>query len=353
MIGRAQRILSLAMLGAMVLTAATVVLLARTTPVIDNHVQRELAQLEATNGLYYFDNGYRDEGDYVLLGQLFRDDYSRGGVYFVGSSEMNTALMPWALTHAERRLIHNYSIGDVRHTEVRHYVRMLVEDNGLLEAGGERTTVILGLTFQLARRKEGEWYVRDLFQRHGLYSYDWNEGIARVPMSPVEREYKLARDLANRFLRILFLSPSRIRVTPDTPQGMRDHIGRVMAGDWRSVMQSEVAELAATIDYLQARGVRVWAAYPPMRTLHDSMPYDAAYRAMVTPILQSRGVRVADFSDLLPDEDFMDASHARYRGQVQIHAEFRALALEALAEMDTPLEETPAGEARGMHQVRF
>lgn len=353
MIGRAQRVLSLAMLGAICLTGAGVVVLGRTTPVIENHVQRELARLEATNGLYYFDNGYRDEGDYVLLGQLLHDDYSRGGVYFIGSSEMNTALMPWALTPAERRLIHNYSIGDVRHSELRHYVRMLVEDNGLLQAGGERTTVILGLTFQQARRKGGEMYVRDLFHRHRLYSYDWNEGIRRLPVSAVERDYIEARDLANRFLRIVFLAPSRVRVTPDTPEFMRQHMHGVMAGEWRPLMQQEVDELAATIDYLQARGVRVWALYPPMGTWHDEMPYDRTYREMVTPVLEARNVPVTDFGDLLPDEEFMDALHARYRGQVQIHAAFRALALEALADMGTPLEETPAAETSGLHRARF
>jgi hypothetical protein len=272
------------MLAAFVVTFIAVVLLARLTPVFDNHVRRELARLEATNGLYYFDNGYRDEGDYVLLGQLLHDDYSRGGVYFIGSSEMNTALMTWALTPAERRLIHNYSIGDTHHSELRHYVRMLVEDNGLLVAGGERTTIIFGLTFQQARRKGDAMYVHDLFHRHGLYTYDWREGIRRVPVSPLERELILARDQANRFLRIAFLSPSRVRVTPDSPEFMRRHMHGVMSGDWRPVMRREVTELAATIDYLQARGVRVWALYPPTGTWHDEMPYEATYREMVTHV---------------------------------------------------------------------
>ncbi len=349
----AQRLLSLAMLAALCLTGISIVVLARTTPVISNHVERELARLEATNGLYYFDNGYRDEGDYVLLGQLLNDDYSRGGVYFIGSSEMNTALMPWALTPAERRLIHNYSIGDTRHSELRHYVRMLVEDNELLEAGGERTTVILGLTFQLARYKGDGMYVRDLFHRHGLYAYDWNEGIRRVPKSALEQELIVARDDANRFLRIVLLSPSRVRLTPDTRQFMYEHMHGVMGPDWRPLMQREIEDLIATIDYLQARGVNVWAVYPPMGTWQDEMPYDAAYREMVRPHLQARNVRVVDFGDLLEDDEFMDALHARYRGQVKIHAAFRSLALEALAQMGTPVETTTAGEARGMHQARF
>lgn len=349
----AQRLLSIAMLAALCGTGLAVVLLARFSPVFENHVARELAKLEATNGLYYFDDSYRDEGDYVLIGQLMHDDYSRGGVYFIGSSEMNVALMPWALSSGERRLIHNYSIGDTRHSENRHYVRMLVEDNGLLEAGGERTTVILGLTFQQARLKGDGMYVRDLFRRHGLYTYDWTAGITRVPMSPVEREYILARDEANRFLRIVAHSPSRVRLTPDTRAFMYEHMNGVMAGDWRAIMRSEVEELRQTIDYLRARGVNVWALYPPMGSWQDEMPYLATYREMVDPILQSRNVRLADYGDLLPDDEFMDALHARYNGTVKFHAELRTLALEALAEMGTPVEDAPAGEVRGEHQARF
>jgi hypothetical protein len=348
-----QRLLSIAMLAALCVTGLAVVALARLTPVFENHVARERAKLERTNGLYYFDESYRDEGDYVLVGQLMHDDYSRGGVYFIGSSEMNVALMPWALSPGERRLIHNYSIGDTRHSENRHYVRMLVEDNNLLEAGGENTTVILGLTFQQARLKGDGMYVRDLFRRHGLYTYDRILGITRVQMPPVERDYILARDEANRFLRIAFLSPSRVRLTPDTRAFMYEHMNGVMAGDWRSIMRDEVEELTATIDYLQARGVHVWAIYPPMGTWQDEMPYLATYREMVDPILASRNVPLVDYGDLLPDDEFMDALHARYQGTVKVHAALRTLALGALAEMGTPVEDTPAGEARSDHQARF
>lgn len=343
---------SLVMLAAVCGTFLAVLPLARFSPVIDNHVERELARFEETNGFYLYDAGYRDDGDYVLLGQLPRDDYSRGGVYFIGSSETNTALMPWRMTPAEQRLIHNYSIGDFRHSEIRHYVRMLVEDNGLLEAGAERTTVILTVNYTLARRKRGEQYVRELFPRHQLYTYDWDEGIRRVPMSPVRREYILARDLTNRFLRILFLSPTRVE-TPSADDPFKAHLGEVMVDDWREVMESEVSALTATIDYLQAHGANVWAVYPPMMTWHDERPHDAIYREMITPIMVSRGVRVTDFGDLLPDEDFADALHARYSGQAKSHVAYHALALEALEAMGTTIEDSGEPVRAELRQVRY
>jgi hypothetical protein len=326
------------MLAALCFAGLSVLLLAHFTPVIGKHVERELAQLRATNGLYYFDDGYTDEGDYVLIGQLPQDDYARGGVYFLGSSEMNTALMPWELTPAERRLIHNYSIGDLRHTDARHYVRMMVEENDLLQGSGNKTTVILGLSFQMARKQEGAMYVADLFHRHGLYTYDWAKGIHRAPLPSFKRYLILERDRANRFLRILFLSPSRVRITGDSDAKKREHMLRVMDGDWQSVMRKEVQELAALIDYLQARNVRVKALLPPSGTWQDELPYEAAYREMVRPILEARKVSVTDFGNLLSDEEFMDAIHARYVGQVKVHEAYRGVALQALAEMGTKVE---------------
>jgi hypothetical protein len=243
--------------------------------------------------------------------------------------------MDWRLTEAERRRIRNYSLGDVKHTEVRHYLRMLVEDVGLLEAGGERTTVILGLSFQLARRKRDEMYVENLFRRHGLFTYDWEAGIRLTPMSPLQRDLIAERDRANRYLRLAFFPRSRVRVTPDAHEIMIDHMRRVMAGDWRGAMQQEVQQLADQIDYLQARGVRVLAVYPPTGSWQDTLPYEAAYREMVNPILAARNVQVTDLGQLLPDADYMDALHARYRGQEHFHAALRALALDALAVMET------------------
>ena len=341
-----QALLAIAMLAAVCLTFGAVVFLARATSVIPDYVQDNLDRQRTTNGLYYFDDGYTDEGDFVLLGQLPRDDYSHGGVYLIGASEMNTALMVSRLTPAERRLIHNYSLGDIRHTDVRQYVRMLVEDFDLLQAGGEKTTVILGLTHQLARKKEST-YADDLFTRHGLYTYEWGVRISRKPMSTIAVEYVLLKDLARRYLDLVFDRPNRVRDTPDTQEGMHRHMLRVMEGDWRPLMQKEVSELAATIDYLQARGVHVQAVLPPRGSWQKKYPYAAAYLDLVLPMLAARDVPVTDFGDLAADEEFMDALHVRYSGQVKFHAGLHALALKALADMGTDLVAPQSSGANG------
>ena len=180
------------MLLAMLATFATGIFVAEKTPLLANHVAREIARVEQTGGLYYFDNGYVDEGDYVLLEKLNNDDYSRGGVYFIGTSELQAGFADWMMTPAEAELIHNYSIGNLRHREAGQYLRMLVEENNLLEAGGEKTTIILSLNFQLTRIDREEMYAPNLFRRHGLYTFDREAGIHKVNM-PAWRRWLILR----------------------------------------------------------------------------------------------------------------------------------------------------------------
>ena len=326
--------LSLLLVTVVALVMLGIVVMAQSTPVIQNKVAREIALHASVDGMYFFDNGYRDAGDYLLIGQLPAADYSRGGVYFIGASEMNAGIMTWLLAPEERRLIHNYALGDLRHTDSGHLVRMLVEENGLLRAGGEKTTVILGLSYYMARRNdESGGYTDALFHRHGLYTYDWEHGIHRLWHTPIERFVRLERDRANRFLRALLLTETRVATVRPHPE-TRIHMLRTHMGmEWRSRMESEVRQLAAQIDYLQTRNVQVRAILHPAGSWHHRYPYYAAYTKLILPVLQARRVPTTDLTELLTDDEFFDNLHARYSGQVKLHAAYRDLALRSLAEM--------------------
>jgi len=326
---------------AMLATFAVGIIVAEKTPVLENHVNREIARVEQTGGLYYFDNGHVDEGDYVLLAKLNYDDYSRGGVYFIGTSELQAGFADWVMTPDEARLIHNYSIGNMRHRETGHYLRMLVEENDLLPAGGENTTIILSLSFQMTRIDRGEMYVEELFHRHGLYTYDRERGIHKVEMPRWQRQLILERDRVQRALRAVIMPTSRVVTWDDTPEQRDAHMRRVMEGDWEAEMRRQVGFLADQIDYLQARGVRVRALYPPRGTWQDLMPYEAAYTEMVEPVLAARGVPISDFRRLVDDEYFRDAIHVKYRGRLIFHEALMELARQSLREMGTPLEAAP------------
>jgi len=336
--------LAIILLATVCLASLALAVLARVTPVLPRHVAREVIRHRVKNGMYLFDNGYLDAGDYVLLGQIPNDDYSRGGVYFIGASETLTGFMPQILTAEERRWIHNYAIGDLRVAEARHFLRMLVTECGLLKAGGEKTTVILGLSYPMGRRRDFDHplhrYVMDLFQRHRLYTYDRNGGAVHVaPISGVERFLRIEHDRVHRFVQVVFRPPSHIVLT-DQPD-KRGHLESIMGPRWKQEMREGVEELGRLIDDLQRQGVHVRAVLPPNGSWQHALPFDAAYRAMVLPELERRGVPVADQGSMLADEEFGDAVHARYRGHLKLHRLNLELALRSLDEMGIAAEGRP------------
>jgi hypothetical protein len=213
---------------------------------------------------------------------------------------------------------------------------MLVEEHGLLRAGGERTTVIFALNYPMSRIKNGSRYVPSLFTRHGLYTYDWTGGVHDAPMPTFERYAEVERSIAGRVFHILFgITMSHVQAEPFTRQRIIDHAHAMMGEGWRPIMEREVREFSASIDYLQARGVHVRAFFAPAGSWEDELGYEAAYRSLVTPVLEARNVPVADYSGFLPDGDFMDGIHARYSGQRRMHEETHRMALEALVDMGT------------------
>ncbi len=336
--------LSLIVVATICLTSVVIAVLARATPIIPNQTARDIALHKMSNGYFLYNHGFVDDGDYVLVDQIPNEDFSRGGVYFIGASEMNTSLMTWTLPAGERRLIHNYSIGDFRHTEVGYLIRMLVEEWGLLQAGGEKTTIVLGLSPQLARGRTAwkgpsTYYVKELFTRHGQFTYDWEKGIHRVRMSALEGHLRLERDRAGRFLRTI-ASPRSHVVNSDVPFSKRVEILKgFMVGDWESRMEKDVRALADTIDYLQERKVRVLGILHPKGSWQDALPYRETYLKMIRSVLEARRVPIVDHSEELADSEFVDHTHARYSGHVKLHAMYRELALKALADMGTAVEQ--------------
>lgn len=332
-----QGALSLALLAVAVLTSVATGLAAHYTPVFADHLKKELQRQRDVDGKLFYNDGYLDDGDYVLLGQLPYADYSRGGVYFIGASETKIAIRPWDLPQTERALIHNYSLGDLRHSDVFHYVRSLVEEDSLLEAGGDKTTVVLGLSYQMTRTRDlsqaVDRYVPMLFERHGLYTYDVESGIRRTPMTGVERFLRLEKVRARRFLQVLISPKDDVSIGDETPEQMHDYLINAMGPHWRSEMEKQVGYVAQTVDYLQSRGAHVRVILPPEAAWHEGIPYSETYRALLTPILQSRKVQVSDLNDLLADGEFSDAVHARYSGELKLHAAYRDIALQSLAEM--------------------
>ena len=326
-------------MAALCCSVAAILLLAHYSPVISRHVDHEAARHREINGVYMRTGGYIDAGDYVLVGQLSSADHSRGGVFFIGDSQSQTALMPWLLSPEQQRVIKNYSIGGLGHRDLRSYIRSLVEDYGLLEAGGENVTIFLGISHHMMEEKNYDkcYYVCSLFKRHGLHTYDGNEGIRRVPMTAIEQFVRLQRIHANRFLRIAIMSPTSVK---PVARGEQSPDTGIFPEPWRGQMEAEVQELAELLDYLRQRNVRVRAILRASGSWIAAGPYAGAYREMIEPLLASRGAPLIDQTGALPDEEMGDFVHPRYTGQLRIHALDTKLATGALAEMGMTIDAT-------------
>lgn len=340
---RTQLWMSTALFCALCFACVAVALLARFSPVMKNYVASQLELQRRINGGYLYTGGYADWGDYLLVGTLPDADYSRGGVYFMGASNTVVSLMPWMLDPAEQKLIHNYGLPGIDHREAFYFLRSLVEEQGLLRSGGKKTTVFLGLFYSMAREKRGQVIGDDqiplLFRRHGFYSFDKRKGIHLVGMAPPVRFLKRERVYANRFLRILTTRPNNVApARSDKPEYYLRTITEVMGSQWQEDMDEQLPYLAAMLDYLLAHEVRVHVILPPYPAFHDLLPFTVEYRKRVLHLLETRGIPVTDLSHLLPDNEFVDETHFRYTGQLQVHNLYRELALRALHEMGTPLE---------------
>ncbi len=323
--------LSLALLAALSITIVSIVLAANFSPVIPNYIAREAQRHRDINGVSLHNGGYVDAGDEVLVGQLEYADHRNGGVFFIGDSQSRSAIMPWLLPPDEQALIRNYSIGNLGHRQLRLYIKSLVEDFGLLKAGGDKVTIFLGVSHHMTADTDYKSckFVCHLFQRHGFFTYDGEKGISRMSMSRAERFIRLQRIRAQNFLRILFLSPSDVMAASRADQKPPR---QMFSKEWLETVATEGQELIELVDYLQKRNVRVRVIFRPNGSWIESGPDASAYREKIMQLLASRGVPAIDQSKVIRDEDFGDFEHTRYTGQLKIHQIDRRLALDALAE---------------------
>jgi hypothetical protein len=254
--------------------------------------------------------------DRVVHEDIPLSDFSRGGVVFIGASSLKWALKPWDLPAETQPLVHNFALGGTKHSSHLLLLRYLVEQRGLLAAGGEKTLVVLGLNYRSTHhgRLEGEGpdeYFKRLWTRHGFYTIT-NEGVIRdsglnalARRISVERVkiWGLMKELVN-LAYVPFKSP-RVHNARVYNQGWTEAMGP----RWRELIEAEVTALADTIDYLQERKARVVVVRMPMGTWDDGQPFEPVYIKQVRAVCQSKGVKIYDFSKLIDDVDFADSDH--------------------------------------------
>lgn len=266
---------------------------------------------------------FADFEDRLLLDELPQADFSKGGVYFIGASNVKVSIMPWLLSDNLRQRVGNYGFSASTPAQQFQFLRYLVEHKGLAVAG-DKTLVVLGLfygTAYTAEDRPNATFFEKLFGRHGLFTYTQADGIAPVPMSGLERTLRIEKVRCAGFLDALchLGTKSSYKPTKHDPEAYRKYRIDFLGENWREGMSSQVAELGKMIAYLRARGVRVMVIYMPQATWHDSLPHPAEFRKQTESLCQACDIPIVDFSKLLADGDFYDSTHANYVGQHKLH----------------------------------
>jgi hypothetical protein len=283
--------------------------------------------------------------DRLILDEIPHADYSRGGVYFFGSSPMKWGLATWNLPPDLRRVIGNYGIGASSHELQYAFIRHLVEHEGFLKAGGDKVHVVLGLYWSMGQDWKASSYFKPLWERHGLYTYSDADGIQPVAANSVLVALRIERarctgfigSNVNRLARALvgamgiplseteqIQDPERVRQWALTLTG---------TGDWRQGLDHQMIALEQLVGYLQQRNVGVTVALLPERAAFAELPEPMAYHKAVRDLCLQRAIPAIDLTHFLAEDEFWDINHSNYNGLMKTHAALMSVAVDRLRGM--------------------
>jgi hypothetical protein len=327
----------LALLATVVLTSLCIDLLSRSARVKDFTEKAELERFKSGGGLFMNRGGFIEFEDRVLLDEIPNSDFSRGGVFFFGTSTMKWGLKTWELAPAERALVHNFAIGASNHTFVAQFIRYLVEYQGLLQGGGDRVYVVLGCFWTMGK-EWGDGYFTKLWGRYKLFQSDERYGIRPADLGTVRRAWRveqarLAGFVSQNAWRVAryVASSAGLRMQVDRERLIgeaeirRRAIETATIPGWENELKSQLAELRDLLHYLQERGVSVTIVLLPTRADYDDLPVPQQYNSELRVVAAESRVQFVDLSKLLSNDEFVDVHHANYRGLEKLHQALMSL----------------------------
>lgn len=300
----------------------------RSRPINDWLLARQLHRWKSTNSKYQYNRGYIDHEGRLVYDELRSADYSQGGVYFMGSSTTVNSLLFWELPTAQQRLIHNYALGGAGPMEWRAFLRHLVDEDGLLKAGADKTMIVFGLyhpDFIGAVGRMNAGFATGVFQRHGLYEYT-NGKIHHAKLSVPVRWILAEKARCSNFLHYL-MGHMAFRANPPVTEGQKRAYCKLFTqrsgSHYAEQMQGRIDDFEQLIDELHAKGVRVAAYLCPLgswfRGDHGEYPQSKMFHEKISELCARKMVPLADYQTLFADDDFFDQGHANYHGQSKIH----------------------------------
>jgi hypothetical protein len=340
---RAQSRVSLLLLALLLATCLGTDLLARNRGLerLFSAESRELADKNHT--VFSYTGNFIDFEERLVLDEIPRADFSNGGVYFFGTSNVKWAFQTWDLPADQRQYIGNYGIGASNHKDQLEFIRYLIEQRGFL-AAGDRDLVVLGVSFHLAHADSpsgGYW--ASLLRRRGLYAVAADGRVAPVSMNGVERWLRVEQARCAGFIWNLgrlaqgWLTAFRGSRHPVAHDGEKYRQGwRAFMGDhWQQNLDVAMNSLRETISLVKSHHAKVKVMLLPQGIWMDPLPFKSQYEAKVRDVCAETNTPLIDRSHAMGDEDFVDSNHLTVEGQER----FRTLL------MDNVLAQPPAANA--------
>jgi hypothetical protein len=224
------------------------------------------------------------------------------------------------LPPAQRQSIGIYGIGASSHATELRLIRHLIEERDFLKAG-ERTLIVIGATFQLGREEPG--YFGSLLRRRGLFEITPDDRMVLTPISPLRRRLEIERARSGGFIwnagrvaknwvkahfgtsRAPSHNPAKYR------QGWREYMGP----NWQQGMDAQMERLRETIALVRSHHAQIRVMLLPQATWMDELPFQQQYEMKIRALCEATSTPLIDFSNALPDKDFIDSSHLTVAGQ--------------------------------------
>jgi hypothetical protein len=319
---RSQAAASLALLALLVATCLITDVLARNRGLEHWLMARSSAFADKNHVLFSNTGNFIDFEERVLLDEVPRADYSRGGVYFFGTSNTKWAFTTLDLPVEQQRAIGNYGMGAASHTTVLRLIRYLIEQRGFL-AASERDLVIIGASFHLGFKDGPAGFFASLLRRRGLFATASDDRIVSAPISTVERWLQIEKARSGGFIWNLGRLAKNWAMTFRGERPAPPHDGaryrqawrEFMGPEWRQNIDTEAERLRETIALVRSRGAQVKVMLLPQGTWMDELPFKAHYEAKIRALCQETSTPLIDLSRSMKNEDFVDSNHLTVKAQ--------------------------------------
>jgi hypothetical protein len=313
---------------------------------------------------HLFRNGYfMDHADRFVNEELYGVDYSKGGVYLIGTSTIRCATRLWELPSNQRDLVHNYGFDGSNHRYQLLFLQYLIRQAHMLRAGGGKTLMILGASYEHFHfGYEPDGYFVKLWERHGLYTCSQENGIQPVSINPLWKSLHFERvRIAGCLTQTSGWAVAKVCEWAAGPQCFERRLDIPyflsklqywMGNDWKEKMEGQIEDFGRLADYLRAQNVRLVVVLLPVGSWQDKLPYQRVYVSEMTAICKAKKIPLHDWSRLLKDEDFADYGHPNVFGMDKLQPEFLKIAIPFLRSTHALLDVETSSFANGKPDQR-